>query len=134
MNSFNHWAFGAVGEWKWRHIAGLNPDETRPGWKHFSIAPQPGGGVTWARGRYDSIRGPISSAWRIENGSFRLEVEIPANTTATVVLPADPQALITEGGQLLPANQHLSLVERTADRAAIAAQSGRYVFEVNPNR
>jgi alpha-L-rhamnosidase len=45
MNSFNHWALGAVGEWMWRHIAGLNPDEAQPGWKHFTVAPRPGGGV-----------------------------------------------------------------------------------------
>jgi len=50
MNSFNHWALGAVGEWMWRNIIGLNPDETKPGWKHFVIAPLPGGGLTWARG------------------------------------------------------------------------------------
>lgn len=41
MNSFNHWAFGAVGEWLWRHVAGLNPDDAHPGWKHFTIAPRP---------------------------------------------------------------------------------------------
>jgi len=92
MNSFNHWAFGAVGEWMWRHIIGLNPDETQPGWKHFTIAPRPGGGLTRAKGRYKSIRGPIASTWRIEDQRFSLRITIPANTSATVIVPtAAPQ-------------------------------------------
>jgi alpha-L-rhamnosidase len=49
MNSLNHWALGSVGEWMWRYIIGINPDEQQPGWKHFTIAPMPGGGVTWAQ-------------------------------------------------------------------------------------
>ena len=56
MNSFIHWAFGAGGEWLWRNIARLNPDDAQPGWKHFVIAPKPGGGVTCAKGEYQSIR------------------------------------------------------------------------------
>ncbi|UCD50101.1 MAG: family 78 glycoside hydrolase catalytic domain [Phycisphaerales bacterium] len=87
MNSFNHWAFGAVGEWMWRHIIGLNPDEAQPGWKHSTIAPCPGGGLTWARGRYESIRGPVATAWRIEDQRLSLDVTIPPNTSATVIVP-----------------------------------------------
>jgi len=87
MNSFNHCALGAVGEWMIRVIGGLNPDENAPGWKHFSITPVPGGGLTWADVRYDSIRGLIESAWRIEDGRFTLRVQVPASTTATVRLP-----------------------------------------------
>jgi len=50
MNSFNHWAFGAVGEWIYRTVLGINPDEAQPGYKHFEIRPRPGGDVTWAKG------------------------------------------------------------------------------------
>jgi alpha-L-rhamnosidase len=87
MNSMNHWALGSVGEWMWRYMIGLNPDEEHPGWKHFTIAPMPGGGVTWAKGDYESIHGTISSSWKIEGGKFMLDVTIPANTTATIILP-----------------------------------------------
>jgi alpha-L-rhamnosidase len=130
MNSFNHWAFGAVGEWMWREIAGLNPDHSQPGWKHFTVAPRPGGGVTWARGRYDSIRGPIMSAWQIADGVFRLEVAIPPNTTAAVVLPAKASEAITESGRPLDGNRFVSVVQRTGDRAILTLESGRYAFEV----
>ncbi len=94
MNSFNHYAIGAVGEWMWRVIVGIQPDESAPGYKHFTIQPIPPGpemrertGLTWARGVYNSIRGPIEVSWRIEGGSFKLSVLVPCNTTATVVLP-----------------------------------------------
>jgi len=96
MNSFNHYAIGAVGEWMYRVIGGLNPDENAPGWKHFFVRPIPpvrsvgeggGGGLTWAKVGYKSIRGPIRSEWRIEAGRFTLDVAVPPNTTATVQLP-----------------------------------------------
>jgi alpha-L-rhamnosidase len=87
MNSFNHYAIGAVGEWMWRVIIGLNPDEAVPGWKHFIVKPIPGGGLTSARGDYRSMHGTIRVAWQIEEGRFKLEVTVPCNTTATVQLP-----------------------------------------------
>ena len=125
MNSMNHWAFGAVGEWMWRHIVGLNPDEARPGWKHFTIAPRPGGSLTWAKGRYGSIRGPIASEWHVDNQRFYLRVTIPANTTATVVVPTTkpelPLAADTTPGVAF---------ERTTDGARVyRADSGRYAFD-----
>jgi len=124
MNSFNHWAFGAIGEWMWRHIIGLNPDETRPGWKHFTIAPRPGGGLTWAKGRYDSIRGPIESAWRIEDQHLSLRVAIPANTTATVIVPtATPDAPLAADS--IPG----VAFERSLPHARVyGVDSGQYAF------
>jgi len=77
MNSFNHYALGSVGEWIWRHVVGLNVDEESPAFKHFVIHPRPGGGLTWARGEYDSIRGKISSSWAVHDALFTLDVSIP---------------------------------------------------------
>jgi alpha-L-rhamnosidase len=87
MNSLDHVAFGAVSEWMFRHILGINPDEKYPGYEHFTIHPRPGGSLTWAKGSYNSIKGEIVSDWKIENDIFTLKVKIPANTTATIVLP-----------------------------------------------
>lgn len=87
MNSFNHYAMGAVGEWMYRVIGGIHPDERAPGYKHFFIHPIPGGGLTWAKVSYESVRGLIRSEWHIERGVFQLEVTVPCNTTATVQLP-----------------------------------------------
>ena len=128
MNSFNHWAFGAVGEWMWRHIAGLNPDDTRPGWKHFVVWPRPGGGVTWAKAEYDSIHGHIISSWRLEGTSFVLEVSIPANTSATVVLPAVDAASVTESGKPATQAEGVRFLRLENGHAWLELESGQYRF------
>jgi alpha-L-rhamnosidase len=87
MNSFNHVAIGAVGEWFYRHILGVQLDESRPGFRHFYIRPLPGNSLTWAKGNYHSINGNIEVSWTNKNGVFSLDLAIPANTTATVVMP-----------------------------------------------
>jgi len=134
MNSLNHWAFGAVGEWMWRHIAGLNPDEAHPGWKHFLIRPRPGGGVTWAKGEYDSIAGRIGSSWKLEQDRFRLRVSIPVNTSATVVIPAIRAADVTEGGKPVALASGVKLLKIEADHAWFEVQSGHYEFQSRPDR
>jgi alpha-L-rhamnosidase len=129
MNSLNHWAFGAVGEWIWRNIAGINPDEMQPGYKHFFIRPRPCPGLTWANASYESIYGRIASDWRIEAGSFRFQVEVPPNTTATIFVPTTDTATVKESGQ--PAAQAPGVQFRgTADdgSAIFEVQSGRYSF------
>lgn len=85
MNSFNHYAYGAVGEWMYANIAGI--DALEPGFRKILIRPQPGGGLTWARGRLESPFGVISTEWRIENGTFTLRATVPANTEAVIELP-----------------------------------------------
>ena len=87
MNSFNHYAYGAIGEWLYTYVAGITIDEENPGYKHFVLAPHPGGGLTNANAEFNSMYGKITSSWRIEGASFTYEVEVPANTTATVILP-----------------------------------------------
>ena len=97
MNSFNHYAIGAVGEWVYRMVGGLNPDPDSPGWKHFNLRPIQGGGLTWAQATYDSIRGRIRCHW--EQNESALMVEIEVHTSATVWVPADRNSPITESGQ-----------------------------------
>ncbi len=84
MNSFNHYSLGSVVQWLYEYVAGIRP--ARPGYEHVLIAPKPGP-LEWARASYRSVRGSITSAWRQDGDTFRLDVEVPANVTATVVLP-----------------------------------------------
>jgi alpha-L-rhamnosidase len=139
MNSFNHPAFGAVGEWVWRELAGINPDEQQPGYKHFLLRPRPVGDLAWVKARYDSIRGPITSDWRMADGRFQLHVEIPANTTATVVVPTSAPGSVTEGGKPAGASPGVGLVKTVDGTAAMfRVESGRYDFsapalELRPN-
>lgn len=122
MNSFNHWVFGAVGEWMWRNISGFNPDESYPGWKHFVIAPKPGGGVTWTKAGYQSIHGEITSDWKIEGGKFRLCTTIPPDTTATICMPTTDAANITESGK------HISPASTTTGAVTFEVGSGSHEF------
>lgn len=128
MNSFNHWALGAVGEWVWRNVAGINPDAAHPGYQHFVIRPQPGGGVTWAKGQYDSIRGRIGSDWRIDGGLITLKVAVPPNTTATVYIPTQEAAAIKESGLSASQADGVTYVRSEAGAAVYELGSGHYVF------
>ncbi|MDR2383603.1 MAG: family 78 glycoside hydrolase catalytic domain [Prevotellaceae bacterium] len=89
MNSFNHVAIGAVGEWMYSHILGIRLDEAQPGYRHFFIKPQPGNSLEWAKGNYHAITGNIEVAWTNKDKTFTLDVNIPVNTEATIVTPFD---------------------------------------------
>ena len=86
MNSFNHYAYGAIGEWLYRAAAGLEIDEAKPGYRHAVIAPLTGGNLTWAQGEYDSVYGPVSSHWTRENGKITLTARVPVNASASIIL------------------------------------------------
>jgi len=88
MNSFNHYAYGAIGEWLYNYVAGIQIDSENPGYKHFFLAPHPGGGLTHAKAVYKSMYGEIKSDWKIDGDQWVYDVIIPANTTATVTLPS----------------------------------------------
>jgi alpha-L-rhamnosidase len=95
--SNNHTFFGDVNAWMMKTLAGINPDPAVPGFKHILIAPQVVGDLKSAQGSYTSVRGKISSAWTHLDGEFRLKVSIPANCTATVVLPTSDAPSVREG-------------------------------------
>jgi alpha-L-rhamnosidase len=103
MNSFNHWALGAVGEWMWRNIIGINPDDAAPGYAHFTVRPIPGGGLKWARGTYQSIRGPIRVEWSVAAGKLTLKVAVPPNTTSTIVVPGAGEHTVGSGDYIYTA-------------------------------
>ncbi len=97
MNSFNHYAYGAVGAWMYATIGGLTP--TEPGFRRMDIAPRPGGGLPHARVRHLTPYGTAECAWKIEDGKIHLDVIIPPNTTARVTLPGrDPPPIEVSSG------------------------------------
>jgi alpha-L-rhamnosidase len=129
MNSFNHYSIGAVGEWMVRHMLGINPDDRYPGFRHFIIHPRPGGTITWARGSYNSINGMITSDWHLKDGKFILDVEIPVNTSATVVLPAENKNNVRLNSK--PVSSGLvNMDHRVAGELALELGSGKYSIEV----
>ena len=87
MNSFNHYAYGAVGAWLYQVVAGIELDDDAPAYTRFKLQPQPGAGLTWARAHLDTLHGRIESDWKIENGTFSWRFVVPPNTSAIVTLP-----------------------------------------------
>jgi alpha-L-rhamnosidase len=92
MNSFNHYAYGAIGNWLYQHVAGLRIDPLNPGYKHIFLSPHPGGGLSFARAEIVSMYGTVKSDWEIADGKFIYKISVPANTTATVTLPGAANA------------------------------------------
>lgn len=86
MNSFNHYAYGAIGDWMYRVIAGLEIDEDCPGYKHALIAPMTGGQLDYAQGSYDSVYGRVACRWEKREGRVFLWVQVPVNATASILL------------------------------------------------
>ena len=125
MNSFNHYAYGAIGDWMYRTVAGLQ--EASPGYKKITIAPQPGGKLTQATAELKTIYGPAKSAWKTENGILKLDVVIPANTTATITLPRAAGKKVTEQGKDI-AQQKIKTESRDKDQI-LSIGSGTYHFE-----
>lgn len=99
MNSFNHYAYGAIGDWMYRKLVGLDTYEDGVGYKHIKIQPHLGGGFTNASASLQTYYGTVSSGWKIENDKLLMDIEIPANTTATVYVPAATAGAITESGK-----------------------------------
>ncbi len=126
MNSFAHYSFGAVYQWMVENIGGICSDG--PAYKHIVIAPQLDPNLSWARTSYRSIRGEIASSWTRNDALVSLEVAIPANTTATIYLPAANAQEITEGGRPLAGSLGAKLVESKPGVAVIETGSGRYSF------
>ncbi len=130
MNSFNHYAIGAVGEWMWRVIAGINPDESAPGYRHVILRPIPGGGLSWAQASYDSIRGRIALRWSLEPQGLRVVISLPPGVSATLELPAPNHAALTESGHDLSASNGIVRVRRDWSAASIDVEPGDYEFLV----
>ena len=127
MNSFNHYAFGSVCEWMFASMAGIDTDGA--GFKCLTIRPQPGGsGITYTKASYYSIYGRIATYWRVRDGKFLLDLKIPANTTATVYIPARDADSITEGGKPASKAEAVRFLRIADGRAVFAVGSGRYRF------
>ena len=126
--SLNHWTHSAVSEWLWRNVAGLNPDEQHPGYQSFMIHPRPAREVTWCQASYDSIRGQIVSDWNYDGNQFTLKATIPANTAATVYLPAKTVESVTENGKPLAQVNGITNVRQENGCVVLQAGSGHYQF------
>ncbi|WP_448698753.1 family 78 glycoside hydrolase catalytic domain [Mucilaginibacter sp. AW1-3] len=127
--SNNHLMLGHIMEWFYEGLAGIRLPDGAVAYKQIVIRPEPVGDVTSAKANYHSVYGNISSEWKKTAGSFDLSVTIPANTTASVYLPATAASKITEGGKALSGNNKLLRIEN--GWAVIKVGSGNYNFSVS---
>jgi hypothetical protein len=128
-SSQDHFMLGQIQEWFYHDLAGIGCDPAGPGFKKIIIHPQPVGDLTWVKASYDSIRGMIVSNWKRDGAQFTLSVTIPANTTATIFLPARSADAVTESGKPAAQNNGVKFL-RTGDNLAVfEIVSGQYTFK-----
>ncbi len=126
MNSFAHYSFGAVYQWMVENIGGIKSDG--PAYKHIQITPNLDPNLTWAKTSYKSIRGEIATSWARYGTQLNLDVTIPANTTATISVPASDPGQITESSKPLAQAEGLKLLRTEDGRSVLEADSDTYRF------
>jgi len=142
MNSFNHYSYGAVSEWMYRFMGGIEADESTPGFKHFILQPNPDKRSTLPQGqeritsveaKFDSYYGDIKSAWAVRpDGNLTYTATVPANTTATLYLPLTNESdVVYEGSVLADKADGVTFVKKEDGKAIYELKSGTYSFGLN---
>lgn len=142
MNSFNHYSYGAVSEWMYRFMGGIELDEATPGFKHFILQPNPDKRPTLPQGqeritsveaKFDSYYGDIKSAWAVRpDGNLTYTATVPANTTATLYLPLSNESDVVYEGLVLAENaEGVTFVKKEGGKAIYELKSGTYYFGLN---
>lgn len=133
MNSFNHYSLGSIGDWMRQSVAGIDQAPGTTGYEQLRIRPRVTGALAFAEGRYDSIRGTIRSRWERDRDGLRLSVDIPANTTAEIWIPASRSDHIREGDVTIEELEGLNLAHRGDELAIVETGSGSFAFTVFPS-
>lgn len=129
MNSYNHYAFGAVVGFFYRRIAGI--DALVPGFERIRIAPVLDARVSHAGADYESVRGRIACHWQRNAASLTVEVTVPPNATSEIHLPAASSSQVTEGGRAVTGRRDLRIMRTTRPGTIeLEAGSGDWRFTV----
>ena len=130
MNSYNHYAYGAIGEWMYQNIAGINVDPLVPGYKRIKIKSIPGGGLTEASGSLKTYYGTIKSAWKYEGKILKQKITVPVNTTAEVYLLSEDYIQIREGKEPIKSQMAIEFLGSEAGYSKVLLGSGSYEFSI----
>ena len=128
MNSFNHYAYGAIGDWMYRVVAGIDTYESGPGYKKIKIKPHIGGGLTNVEANYQTDYGMVRSHWKLTGTELQFDVEIPANTTATIYIPAKDINAVKENNKSLATLNDIKITGKEKDYVVVELGSGKYSF------
>ena len=124
---------GPIGAYLYQILGGIRPDPSAPGYKKIIIKPSVVGDLTWVKSHYDSIQGTIRSDWKREGNTLAMEIDIPANTTATVFVPAKDASTVTESGKSANEAEGVKFLRMENDTAVYSVGSGQYHFKTqNP--
>ncbi|MDX2304317.1 MAG: family 78 glycoside hydrolase catalytic domain [Microscillaceae bacterium] len=130
MNSYNHYAYGAIGDWMYRNITGIQADAQNPGYQQFIIKPILGGGLNDAQATLKTYYGTIRSAWKKEGKTLTQEIGIPVNSRADIYLTASSLESVTEGGKALNTVKELEVLGVEDGYVRLKAGSGTYKFSI----
>ncbi len=128
MNSFNHYAYGAIGDWMYRQMVGLDTYEDEPGYKHIRIQPHLSDSIKQASASLKTYYGEVSAGWKLQGQQFSLDVTVPPNTHASVFIPALNANAITESGNSLNAVADLKVKGMVNGYTEVEIGSGTYHF------
>jgi alpha-L-rhamnosidase len=128
MNSFNHYAYGAIGDWMYRVLVGLDNQENSFGYKKIRIKPHLGGDFTQAGLEFNSVYGPIEANWKIVGTQVEVRTTIPPNTEAMIYLPAESKDRILESGQIMNMIPEIKYVKDEDGYLVFQVGSGKYHF------
>ncbi len=129
MNSFNHYSLGSIGEWLFRHVAGIELDREVPGFERFVMRPFVGNGLSFAKASYRTMHGEITSDWRRSGAELSWSVRVPPNTTAKVYVPSEPGTQVKESGEAVEKAPGLKAEGREGRFLVCEAEPGSYRFE-----
>ncbi len=130
MNSFNHYAYGAIGDWMYRNITGIDTEEESPGYKEINIKPSIGGGLTDASATLESNYGLITSMWQKQGETLNMQVSIPPNTKATIYLMTTSEQSVTESDNPLNESDGIEILGKEGEYLKVKVGSGDYQFKI----
>ena len=133
MNSFNHYSYGAIGDWMYKTIGGIRPNPEAVGYKRITIKPELGGGFEHAETELKTLYGKVKTSWKIGNGQFTIEVVIPPNTTADVVLPKASLNNVTENNVSISEAKDIRNPVQVGEDVSLEVGSGSYLFQYRLN-
>ena len=128
MNSFNHYSYGAIGDWMYRSVAGIDTYTDQPGYKHIRIMPHIGGDLSFANADLRTYYGTVSSHWKLDHNKIQLDIEIPANTKATVYIPGNSVESVMEGNVALSSLKDVKVLGKEGNYVVVEVGSGKYRF------
>jgi alpha-L-rhamnosidase len=131
MNSFNHYSYGAIGDWMYRTVAGIDTYADEPGYKHIRIMPHMSDSLSFVGADLKTYYGTVSSHWKIDNGKHQLDIEIPANTKATVYIPGNSAESVMEGNVGLNSVKDIKVTGKEGNYIVVEVGSGKYHFSSN---